>query len=87
MTLKQLFDKYKIEGDVLQFRIAYILAYYEALETQEGEQVAECDLTCYDWEELNTTEYDLIAGAYHNGVWLSLEGIIKALRKCEKYYF
>lgn len=87
IKLTKVFEDYDVTEREQQLRIAYLLASFECLEVKhedsEDEEDTICvdadDITCYKLEEFLVSEYDLEAGAYHNGVWLSMKEIIRAL--------
>jgi len=86
MKLNELLKKYDVSEE-LSTKVAFLLAYFGALNTEENEEeISEDDLYCYDWNEINVSDYDLECGAYHNGIWFSLEKVIKVLVECEQTY-
>lgn len=82
MTLKELFDKYGVSDDTEKLRIAYLLASFGALYTndEQEEEIEVDDLTSYDLDDLYVSDYDIESGCYgSNRVWFSLDSVIRAL--------
>lgn len=84
VKLTTILEDYGVTEQEQQLRIAYILASFMCLQIKNEEEddticVDPDDITCYELDEFYVSEYDLEAGAYHNGTWLSLKSIIRAL--------
>lgn len=91
IKLTKVFEHYGVTEREHQLRIAYILASFMCLHIKDEDSeeddticVDADDITCYELEDMLVSEYDLEAGAYHNGVWLSMKAIIRALVNFEE---
>ena len=58
----------------------------ESEEDEERMTIYEDELSSYDWEEIEVSEYNLECGGYLNHSWFNLDRVIKCLVECDETY-